>query len=672
MKFRLFRVVLMVSILWMASCSSSPQQEADQVPVAQTADKAGTEEQENPNEAESDILPVGDSPVLGKADAPVTIVAFSDLQCPFCARGATTMHRLVEKYPNDVRVVFKHYPLPFHQQADEAAKATIAAGNQGKFWEMHDWLFENQRQFKVHQNGFKEWTAQRAKEMGLDVEQFEADFDAPATQKQIDDDMKLGQDVAVRGTPHFFVNGERVRGAKPLADFEAVVKRKLKQANEMLSKDGVSREALYKKVVAENYAKPEPPKPRRRKMQTNVEYVPVSQDDPMFGNTKDPLVTIVEFSDFQCPFCAKVTPTLDQISKEYGDQVRVVFKQLPLAMHAQAKPAARAALAAHEQGAFWEMHDKLFEKQREMRANADNFDAWAVDVAQEIGLDVAKFEKDYNSDAIAQKVEDDLKLSLKVGARGTPNFWINGVNLRGAQPFSAFKAEIDKQIKIAEQLRDDKGLEGEALYKAAVAKNKADNPQEKDEPSVRKKPDPKVDTSKLVVGQAPTLGPKDAPVTIFVFSDFQCPYCKRGIQNAEEAMKKHQDEVRLVYKHYPLPFHKEAKPAAKAAMAAGEQGKFWEMHDKLFEKQREMRKHSADFDAWVAGLAKEMGLDVAQFKEDMKKPEYDKIIEADMKMGQEVGVRGTPVFFVNGVRVVGAQPTSKFDSTIKEELDEAK
>jgi protein-disulfide isomerase len=387
----------------------------------------------------------------------------------------------------------------------------------------------------------------------------------------------------------------------------------------------------------------------------------------MFGNAKDPLVTIVEFSDFQCPFCGKVLPTLDQIKKEYGDQVRVVFKQLPLGMHAQAKPAAIASLAAHKQGKFWEMHDKLFEEQKQMRAHGNDFKEWTAGFAKELGMNVEKYKKDFDDPALAAKADRDLKLSQKVGARGTPNFWINGINLRGAQPFPAFKSEIDKQIKLAKKIKAEKKLSGEALYKALVAENKKNAPAAAPAQAKPNQPDPKVDVSKLAIGDAPTKGPKNAPVTIVEFSDFQCPYCNKGGKNMKAAAAEFGDKVQIVFKHYPLPFHKQAPAAGKAAMAAGEQGKFWEMADLLFDNQRRLKE-----DGIFEELAKQLGLNMAKFTKDMQNPEYQKTIDEDMKQGQAVGVRGTPAFFINGTRVVGAQPTAKFKSEIEKALKEAK
>ena len=161
-------------------------------------------------------IPVGKSYAKGKANAPVTVVEFSEFQCPFCIKGYKNLEEAMKKYPNDVRVVFKHFPLGFHKQAPAASKAALAAGEQGKFWEMHDKLFEKQKEFRGKDDAaMKALGVELAKGLGLDVAKFEKDFDNPAYDKTIKDDMALGSSLGVRGTPHFFINGERVSGAQP-------------------------------------------------------------------------------------------------------------------------------------------------------------------------------------------------------------------------------------------------------------------------------------------------------------------------------------------------------------------------------------------------------------------------------------------------------------------------
>ncbi|MCI5066028.1 thioredoxin domain-containing protein [bacterium] len=163
---------------------------------------------------------------------------------------------------------------------------------------------------------------------------------------------------------------------------------------------------------------------------------------------------------------------------------------------------------------------------------------------------------------------------------------------------------------------------------------------------------------KIPVGSSPVKGPKDAPITIVEFSDFQCPYCSRANETVEQIVKNYKGKVRVAFKNLPLPFHQEAKPAAAAALAAGEQGKFWEMHDALFENQQKL---SGEF---YTAQAKELGLDVKKFEKDMKSEKIMKQIEEDTKLARENGISGTPGFFVNGVAVKGAQPFPVFKQVI--------
>ncbi|MBK7951718.1 MAG: thioredoxin domain-containing protein [Deltaproteobacteria bacterium] len=155
---------------------------------------------------------------------------------------------------------------------------------------------------------------------------------------------------------------------------------------------------------------------------------------------KNAKVTIVEWSDFQCPFCNRVVPTLDQIEKEYGDSVQIVFKHLPLDIHPDARAAHAAAEAAHRQGKFWAMHDRIFQNQRDMRAET------LEGYAKAIGLDMDRYRKDVVSDDVKQRIEEDLAQAQKLGVTGTPAFFINGRNLSGAQPFPNFKRMIDEAL----------------------------------------------------------------------------------------------------------------------------------------------------------------------------------------------------------------------------------
>jgi len=163
-------------------------------------------------------------------------------------------------------------------------------------------------------------------------------------------------------------------------------------------------------------------------------------DDPIYGS-KDAPVTIIEFSDFQCPYCSRVNPTVERVKQEYGDKIALVFRDFPLPMHKEAPKAHEAASCANEQGKFWEYHDMLFENQRAL-ALAD-----LKSYAGNLSLDQAKFDECLDSNKYTAEVEDDKKAGAAVGVAGTPAFFINGQFLNGARPFESFKELIDDELK---------------------------------------------------------------------------------------------------------------------------------------------------------------------------------------------------------------------------------
>ncbi len=146
-------------------------------------------------------IELGDSPSLGKADAPVVLVEWADFECPFCGQAHPKLKRLLEEYPDTLRFVFKHYPLGRHPNAEYAARAAAAAGKQGKFWEMHHVLFENQDELD------KGKIELYARQIGLDITQFRADFDSEAVADEVARDRKQGDALEISSTPSMFING---------------------------------------------------------------------------------------------------------------------------------------------------------------------------------------------------------------------------------------------------------------------------------------------------------------------------------------------------------------------------------------------------------------------------------------------------------------------------------
>jgi len=348
-------------------------------------------------------------------------------------------------------------------------------------------------------------------------------------------------------------------------------------------------------------------------------------------------VTIVEYTDFQCPFCARVQPTLTQILEKYPQDVRKVFKQHPLSFHKDAPLAAEASLAAGAQGKFWEMKELLFNNQKQLKE--ENL----IQYAQQLGLDLEQFKSDLSTHKYKEQVERETEEAVKLGATGTPAFFVNGRYLSGAKPLESFVAVIDEE------------LSGKKIPSRWGTNVKDERKQ------TQKTQRPTEDPNKIYtmpVGSSPVKGPQDAPVTVVMFQDFQCPFSNRSQSTVKQLRELYPDKVKLVFKNYPLNFHKEAEIAAEAALAAGAQGKFWEMHDKIFANQKNI---SIDI---LKGYAQELNLDMNKFNEDLDTHRYKKTIDEDMKLATGAGVRGTPTFFINGKKLVGAKPVGEFQKVI--------
>jgi protein-disulfide isomerase len=370
------------------------------------------------------------APRKGPKHAKVTIVEFSDFQCPFCSRVNPTLKQITDTYGKDVAIAFVNQPLSFHAQARDAAKAFLAANKQGKAWEMHDKMFANQQALTPAD------LDKYAGELGLNVARFKKDMADPATEKMVAEDQALAGSVGADGTPTFFLNGREISGAQPFPAFKTIIDEEIKKADELL-KAGTKPADLYEKLMATAAAAP-PPAPAAPAAPT----APVKIDlggAPVKGPKSAP-VTVVAFSDFQCPFCSRAVPTLKEIEDKYPGKVRIAFKHLPLDFHNNAKIAAEASMAANEQGKFWEYHDKLFQNQQQLdRPSLEKY-------AQELGLNMGKFKAALDSGKFKKQVEDDARLAGQVGASGTPTFYVNGKQLVGAQPFSAFQPLIDEAL----------------------------------------------------------------------------------------------------------------------------------------------------------------------------------------------------------------------------------
>jgi protein-disulfide isomerase len=613
-------------------------------------------------------VPLEDSPQKGGQDALVTIVESSDFECPFCKRVTPTLKQLEEAYRGKVRFVFKHNPLPFHARALPAALATEEARAQGgdaKFWAMHDALFAA----PTLDDAAIEKAAQDA---GLDVAKVRDAIRTGKYKDRIERDQRLVQSVGAPATPSFFVNGRKLAGAQPFEAFKAVVDEELAKAQALVS-TGTAPGQVYAKIqeraatspvylpgsAAPPVAAQQPgaqPQPAAAPPPAVYREVKLRSDDPARGPA-DAKLTVVLFSDFQCPFCGRVEPSLKQLEEAFPGQVRIVWKHQPLPMHPNARPAALAAEAAREQGKFWPMHDKLFADQQALG------DATYAKYAKELGLDTKKFQAALAAKKAEARIAEDQAQAQQVGANGTPTMFFNCRQVVGARPFPDLRATAEEEIKKATALSG--GKRDPAIYEKACQANVAAAPAA---PVPAALGAPAAPAAPLAPGALPirrddpVRGSASAPVTVVLFSDFQCPFCARVEPTLQRVEQEYGGKVKVVWKHQPLPFHPNALPAAEAAEAAREQGKFWQMHDKLFAAQREL---SPDL---YERTAKELGLDLRKFQEATRSGRARTRIQEDQQIAARIGAQATPTMFVNGEKVEGAVPFEVLKAVIDRKL----
>src|SRR5690606_24723077 len=282
-----------------------------------------------------------------------------------------------------------------------------AAHQQDQFWEFHERLFKS----KASIEQVPEWV----KEFGLDAEKFGADMESAEAKQAIDSDMLAGAKVGVTGTPAFYVNGHLYRGKRSEVDWRKIIESELGYAKEIVD-DDVARADLYEHLMKDALLRqpgapdraPTAQRQRRPGEPDDVSTYKIEIADRPAKGPATALVTVVEFADYHCPYCAKVQGDLERLLEAHPDDVRLVYVQRPLAMHPNARDASKAAFAAAKQDKFWEMHDKLFLRQLK---TLEQFAA----VAEELGLDVEQFKADYASEEVAAQLAADQKLADQFG-----------------------------------------------------------------------------------------------------------------------------------------------------------------------------------------------------------------------------------------------------------------
>lgn len=409
----------------------------------------------------------GDTPdqALGGEQPLVTIVLWSDYACAPCGRSWKVMQHLVEDYGEDLRVVYRAGTVPGFQHGERAAEAAYAAGEQGKFWEMHWRLFEHPDDFS------RPVLLAHAQALGLDVVKFMDDLDTGRFSGRRIRDRRQATELGLSPLPAAFANGLFVLGFKDEAGWHALIDREIVSARRMLQ-DGIARANIYEEFMrtakrgrvdegddhtreeverlqAERLAKAEAEKPGALARPDLEQRYAIPTGAAGFGPADAPVV-IVEFVDYQCPYCSKAhTDIIPALREQFPTDVRIEIRHLPLEIHPAAAAAARAAITAGEQDKFSEFHDALFGASGERQSLGF---ATFMQVAEQLGLDRERFERDFQTRQVSEQLAADVLLARRLGVQGTPGFFVNGRYVDGARSAATFARMVDEELARAKQL----------------------------------------------------------------------------------------------------------------------------------------------------------------------------------------------------------------------------
>ncbi|TPV96787.1 MAG: hypothetical protein B7733_03035 [Myxococcales bacterium FL481] len=405
---------------------------------------------------------------LGGQAPLVTLVVFGNYACPPCGRTWLMARNLVEDYGENIRVVYRHAPIPGYQPGDLAAEAVVAAGEQESFWAYHWRLIE-------HSDGDFSRPAllAHAQALGLDVDKFAADLDGGLGSAALARYRRQALALGIAAGPVTFINGLVLMGGQANeAAWHTLIDAEIARARALL-RDGVARADVYAEITkgakvgriretdAATKLREEAKRDRAshpssdgggssafavdKRPEADKRYRVVADGVPVDGPADAP-VLVVAFVDFQCPFCRKSAGLLGELRAKFPQDVKVAVRHLPLPIHPTAPGSAYAAEAAHRQGKFWPFHDRLLTA--EGPAGLRQF----TSLADELGLDVAQFKRDFEDPTIRTAVERDLSYAKRLGVAGTPAYFVNGRFLYGSQSLATVAGLVEEELKAAADL----------------------------------------------------------------------------------------------------------------------------------------------------------------------------------------------------------------------------
>jgi protein-disulfide isomerase len=535
---------------------------------------------------------------LGPSTAAIDLVAFVDLECPYSSDFFFDMEKFEEQYRGQVRITFKQLPLLVHPGSPLAHEAAMAAGAQGKYFEMARLIFSNQT------NTDRASLETFARQLKLNMPEFREALDRHAYSSVLQQDASEARAFGVKETPTLFLNGERLNGFQPFDVLKSKADAILAPARPRTAAPALSAQAT------------KPEEALAAKLESQVEAA-----DAYFRGDRNAPVTIVEFSDFQCPFCRKSVPALQELLAQRAGTVRLVYRSFPLSFHKDSELANEAALAAGAQGKFWQMHDLIFANQSSIQRDD------LIGYARQLQLNEAVFLKALDQHTYAGQIAADRALGAEANVDGTPTIFVNGQRLTGVRSTAELLQIVDQQALIAKSKGASRGSN-------VVAET------------------PLPDTAMTV------LGDEAAPIRIAWYTDVRGALAQRQETLLHSLVEAYPGRVRVVYKGLQLPNHADSELAGRAVIAAAEQDSFWKMFEAIAEHPGPLTRED------LLAMAEQQHLDSARFSQALDSAHTSSSVAADMAEQRRRAILGSPTLIIDDQRVDGIQQLSYYRAVI--------
>ncbi|MFO0616476.1 MAG: thioredoxin domain-containing protein [Polyangiaceae bacterium] len=597
---------------------------------------------ENPptwSDAEASVPVDSNDPIWGSRFALVTVVVFSDFECPHCREFEHTLDEVKRTFdPRDLRVVWKHSPLGRHANARAAAIAgntVFRLGGSRAFFRWAERAFDHQGSLTV--DDFADW----ASEVGVDEARFRAAFASNEFAAKVDEDLELGARLGLAGAPMSLVNGLTVRGAASFEKMRRIIDDEMEAARELRAT--VPQDAIYVEATRKNRPPlepapaPAPPTPPGPSLDKTVYRVPLSSDDVFRGPDQAP-VTLIEIGDFSAATRGAYA-TVESVLAKYEGRVRFAFRPRVLPSDRDGFRAANILLdsrRASGDAGYWAAFKRLFEPALPPDESV---------VLGDLHLDAKALETALKSNTYGPVLARFASATADLELPGVPAFFVNGRRFTGPPSEAELSALVDEELAHAEALTQA-GTAPADVYGSIVA-------AATDLPAPEKR-------IIAAPAKAPSRGDARAPVVVQVFGDLESPYSKRARGSILDLERMYGATIRVVWRHRPLPVDKNAILAAEAALEAyaqkGDAG-FWAYVDAVFDAQG--RGADVLSRPSLVALAKKLDFDAKAFDAALGSHVHRADVEADARASDEASVGGVPAFSINGYFLAGNVPLAR-------------